>query len=323
MHLRELLLTALVLTLATAARPAAAEPEGPAWLVSIGGDVDEDGGYRVDGGLTWAPTLLTAVTLQGGLADTSTDFERFKADLATASFDHFFGPFGLNVDARWWNQHDLFSSTTFGGSLYYKAAGWRVSVRGESRTSDLDEFSFDTVIPIRGVEVPISGRGECSLDNIGYGLTVSHTGKAWTGLVSGVNYDYSVADCNLTGVTLPPQVGNLGPISREIFRRIATRVLRAGAVLVGNELTRENGFLDYSIWAALGYRAGLNTFGLDYYHDREEFAGLKADTLIGSMSFPVSDRLDLELRLGVSDSDIEGTTAFAGVTLIAYLGGAP
>src|SRR5882672_1757818 len=317
MRLREVLLAAGALTLAAGAQHAAADPLGePAWLLSVGGDVDEDGGYRVDGGLIWAPSLLTAVTLQGGLADTSTDLEHFKADLATAGFDHFFGPVGLNVDVRWWDQQDLYSATTFGASLYYKRAGWRVSLRGESRSSDLDEVSFDTVIPIRGVQVPITGRGECSLDNVAYGLTVSHTGKAWTGLISGINYDYSAADCELTGVTLPPQAGNLPPISREIFRRIATRVLRAGAVLVGSELTRENGFLNYSLWAALGYRAGLNTFGLDYYHDREEFAGLQADTLIGSMSFPVSDRLDLELRLGVSDSDIEGSFAFAGLTLI-------
>ena len=161
---------------------------------------------------------------------------------------------------------------------------------------------------------------KCSLDNTAYGLALSHTGKAWTGLISGINYEYSTADCDLTGVTLPPQAGNLPPISREIFRRIATRVLRASAALVGSELTRESGFLDYSLWAAVGYRSGLNTYGLDYYHDREEFAQLEADTVIGSMSFPLSDRLDLELRIGVSDSDLDGSVAFGGLTLIAYLG---
>ena len=302
--------------------PAAAAGEA-AWLLSIGGDVDEDGGYRVDAGLMWAPSLATSLIAQGAVADTSTDLEHFKADAATLGFDHFFGPVGLNLDLRWWDQQDLFSSTTYGASLYYKRAHWRISLRGEARNSDLDEFGFDTVVPIRGVLVPISGEGKCSLDNTGLGLALSHTGKAWTALISGINYEYSTADCDLTGITLPPQAGNLPPISREIFRRIATRVLRAGAVLVGSELTRENGFLDYSFWAALGYRSGLSTFGLDYYHDREEFAHLEADTLIGSMSFPLSDRLDLELRLGLSDSDLEGRVAFGGLTFIAYLGGAP
>ncbi len=311
----------LSVTLALAVSVHAAAAGEPAWLLSIGGDVDEDGGYRADAGVMWAPSLVTSVIAQAALADTSTDLEHFKADAATLGFDHFFGPVGLNLDVRWWDQRDLFSSTTLGASFYYKQAGWRISLRGEARNSDLDEFSFDTVVPIRGVLVPIAGQGQCSLDNTAYGLALSHTGKAWTALISGINYEYSTADCDLTGVTLPPQAGNLPPISREIFRRIATRVLRAGAVLVGSELTRENGFLDYSLWAALGYRPGLSTFGLDYYHDREEFAQLEADTVIGSMSFPLSDRLDLELRVGVSNSDLEGTVAFGGLTLIAYLGG--
>lgn len=310
-----------VLALALSAQAAAAGE--PAWLLSLGGDTDEDGGYRADVGLMWAPSLATSLIVQAALADTSTDLQHFKADAATLGFDHFFGQVGLNLDIRWWDQHDLFSSATVGTSLYYKHAGWRISLRGEARNSDLDEFSFDTVVPIRDVLVPIAGSGKCSLDNTAYGLALSHTGKAWTGLISGINYEYSTADCDLTGVTLPPQAGNLPPISREIFRRIATRVLRAGAALVGSELTRESGFLDYSLWAAVGYRSGLNTYGLDYYHDREEFAQLEADTVIGSMSFPLSDRLDLELRIGVSDSDLDGSVAFGGLTLIAYLGRTP
>ena len=96
---------------------------------------------------------------KGQCADTSTDLEHFKADAATLGFDHFFGPVGLNLDLRWWDQQDLFSSTTFGASLYYKHAHWRISLRGEARNSDLDEFGFDTVVPIRGVLVPISGVG--------------------------------------------------------------------------------------------------------------------------------------------------------------------
>lgn len=285
--------------------------------------MDEDGGYRADAGFTWAPSLVTSLTAQAGSADTSTDLEHFKADLFSIGFDHFFGRFGANFDARWWDQHGLFSSTTLGATVYYRDAGWRFGLRGEARRSELDQFDFNTVVPIRNVLVPIAGQGRCSLDNTALGLTVSRSAKSWSMLLSGINYDYSTADCDLTGIMLPPQAGNLPPLSRELFRRLATRVLQAGAQLVGSELTRENGFLDYTVWAALGYRTRLVTIGVDYYHDREEFAGVQADTLIGSVTFPVSDRLDLELRLGTSDSDIEGRVAFAGVTLLAYLGAPP
>jgi len=315
---------ALALALCAATPPVSAAADGPAaWLLSLGGDIDEDGGYRADAGVIWAPSLVTSLTAQAGSADTSTDLEHFKADLATIGFDHFFGRFGMNVDARWWDQHDLFSSTTLGATLYYREADWRVGLRAEARRSDLDQFDFSAVVPIRNVLVPITGQGKCSLENTALGITVSRTGKAWSGLVSGINYDYSTADCDLTGVALPTQAGNLPPISRELFRRLATRVLQAGAQLIGSELTRENGFLDYTVWGALGYRSSLMTLGVDYYHDREEFAGEQADTLIGSITFPVSDRLDLELRIGASDSDIEGRVVFAGLTLLAYLGSPP
>jgi hypothetical protein len=118
---------------------------------------------------------------------------------------------------------------------------------------------------------------------------------------------------------VPPQSGN-PPINRGIFRRIASSVLARGGGLLGSALTRDIGFLDYSVWGSLGYRYGLKSVALDYFHDREEFEGLLADTLIGSVTFPVSSRLDLELRLGATDSDPSGTVAFAGVTLFAFLG---
>src|SRR4249919_1692768 len=128
--------SALSAALALAVSVQAAAAGEPAWLLSIGGDLDEDGGYRADAGLMWAPSLVTSVIAQAVVADTSTDLEHFKADAATLGFDHFFGQVGLNLDARWWDQQDLFSSTTFGGSLYYKHAGWRISLRGEARNSD-------------------------------------------------------------------------------------------------------------------------------------------------------------------------------------------
>jgi hypothetical protein len=205
------------------------------------------------------------------------------------------------------------------GSVYYKQEAWRVSLRGEIRESDFDPFDFDVTIPIAGRDVAVSGSAECALDNSGYGAALSHTGKSWSVLIAGTQYDYDAMDCELTALNVPPQSGN-PPINRGIFRRIASSVLARGGGLLGSALTRDIGFLDYSVWGSLGYRYGLKSVALDYFHDREEFEGLLADTLIGSVTFPVSSRLDLELRLGATDSDPSGTVAFAGVTLFAFLG---
>lgn len=313
-------LGACALALASVFSPAFAGDTAGAWLVSVGGDLDQEDGYRVDLGATWLPTETTSVTLLAGAADTSADLNESYSRAASLGLDHSFGPVGMSVDVRWWGDPDLFDSTTFASSLYFRRAGWRLALRGELRESDFEPFSFATQIPIRGTLVPISGSAECGLDNSAYGASVSHTGKAWSVILSGMQYEYSSTDCALTAVNLPPQAGELPPISREIFRRIANAVLTGGARLLGSQLTRENGFLDYTVWGSLSFRSGLRTFGLDYFHDREEFEGFEADTLIASVTFPTSDRVDLELRLGATDSDLEGTVAFIGLTLFAYLG---
>ena len=321
MCLREQAACALAaLVLAGASVAARADSSDDAWLLTVGTELDDEDGYRVDLGLAWAPSAATWVNAYAGTADTSTDFNDFTSRMASVGVDHAFEHVGFTVDVRWWGDSELFESTAVAGAVYFKQEAWRVALRGELRESDFEPFDFNVTIPIRGTLVPVSGSAECGLDNSGYGASLSHTGKSWSALVAGTQYDYSSTDCALTALNVPPQVGDLPPITREFFRRIANRVLARGAELLGSALTRENGFLDYSLWGSLAYRSGLKSFALDYFHDREEFDGLLADTLIGSVTFPVSNRLDLELRVGATDSDLSGTIAFAGVTLFAFLG---
>lgn len=311
-------LAALCLFCACAATQA--DTSADTWLLSVGTELDDEEGYLLELSLAWVPNATTSISAYAGTADTLTDFNDFTSRMASLGFDHAFSHLGLTLEARWWGDAELFESTAAAGTLYYKNEGWRFSLSGELRESDFEPFDFDVTIPIRGTLVPLSGGAACGVDNSGYGASLSHTGKSWSVLLAGVQYDYSATDCELTALNVPPQAGNPPPITREIVRRIASAVLARGAELLGSELTRENGFLDYSLWASLGYQSGLRSFTLDYFHDREEFDGLLADTLIASVTFPVSGRLDLELRLGATDSDLSGTIAFAGVTLFAFLG---
>jgi hypothetical protein len=297
-----------------------ADSSDDTWLLTAGTELDEEDGYLLELGLAWVPSATTSIGAYAGTADTLTDFNDFTSRMASLGFDHAFDHFGFTLEARWWGDAELFESTAAAGTLYYKSKGWRVSLSGELRESDFEPFDFDVTIPIRGTPVPVSGSAACGLDNSGYGASLSHTGKTWSVLLAGMQYDYSATDCELTALNVPPQVGTPPPITREIVQRIASAVLTRGAELLGSELTRENGFLDYSLWASLGYQSGLKYFALDYFHDREEFEGLLADTLIGSITFPISSRLDLELRIGATDSDLSGTIAFAGVTVFAFLG---
>jgi hypothetical protein len=314
---RKVLCLASALLLAATHAVAAVEESGPVWLVTAGAELDDEDGHRFDLGATWAPTLATSVNAYAGSADTATDLNNFSSRMASLGVDHWFEPLGVSLDLRWWGDADFFESRELVGTLYYKEEGWRFGLRGEMRESDFDPVRFDVEIPIRNLIVPVSGSAECALDNYGYGATVSHTGRIWSVLLAGTQYEYSSPECTITDLVVPPQAGTPGR-SRELNRRITSAALARGAELMGSALTREYGFLDYSLWGSAALRSGLNTFGLDYFHDREEFQGFVADTLIGSITFPVSDRFDLELRLGATESDLSGRVAFAGVTLFAF-----
>lgn len=294
-------------------------------MLTAGGDVDDEEGYRLDLGFAWMPSQRTTVTVLGSRADTSADFSDFQSSTVSVGVDHSFGTLGIAADARWWGDPDVVDSRALGASLYADLAEWRLAGRAEIRQSDFEAFGFNTVVPVRTptgiVLVPISGTADCDLDNRAYGLSLSRSGESWSFSFGGTSFDYDETSCATSNVVVPPQIGNLPRISREIFRRIAARVVDSTARLIGTRLTRENGFLESTVNAGLSFTAGEWTWAADYFHDREEFVGLESDTLVGSVTMPVGGRADLELRLGATDTDLTGTVGFAGLTFYVYFGG--
>jgi hypothetical protein len=305
--------------------PLPALAEGQAVVLTAGGDVDDEDGYRLDLGLAWLPSQRTTITVLGSRADTSAGFNDFQSSTVSAAVDHSFGTLGFAVDARWWGDPDVVDSLALGAALHADFAQWRIAARAEMRQSDFEPFDFNTVVPVRTptgiVLVPISGTADCDLDNRAYGLGVGRSGGSWSFSLGGTSYDYDATSCATSNVVVPPQIGDLPRISREIFRRIAARVVDSTARLIGTRLTRENGFLESTVNAGLSFTAGEWTWAADYFHDREEFIGLESDTLVGSVTLPVGGRADLELRLGATDTDLTGTVGFAGLTFYVYLGG--
>jgi hypothetical protein len=326
---RVVILLACVLVLAPLDQAAAqTQSSSDNWVLTAGGDVDDQDGYRLDLGVAWLPSPQTSFTLAGGRADSSADFNDLSSSSVSLGFDHTFGRVGITADARWWGDTGVVDSQTYGGSFYLLSArgqrgGWRVALRGELRQSDFEPFTFDAVVPIRTptglVLVPISGVADCDLDNTAVGLSAGHSGKAWGFWLGGAAYDYDETDCATRDIVIPPQAGDLPPIGREIFRRIAARVVSASARLIGTQLTRENGFLESTVQAGLSFTSGEWLWAADYFHDREEFAGLESDTLLGSVTLPLGDRSDLELRAGVTDGEFTGNVGFAGLTFFFYL----
>jgi len=303
-----------------AAAVACAQDAGHSWVLTAGGEIDDESGYRLDAGAAWIPVEPTAVSALVGRSDSSTDFGDFTSTVASLSLDHSFDPIGVTLEARWRDDAEFLRANTWAGSLYFKRGAWRVALKGETRSTDFDPQTFENVVITRqGVPILASATSTCSLDNTGFGAVASYVGSLWSARLSATEYDYSDADCEFTNFS-PPSAGRFLRLRPNLLPLIAPRLFEFQR-LQRSSVTRESTFLDSTLSAGLGLRDGPRTWELDYFHDREQFQELQSDTLIAALTFPVGARSDLEVRLGVTESDVVGTVGFAGFTVFAYLGG--
>lgn len=291
---------------------------GDAWILNVGGEIDDESGYRFDAGAAWIPTERTSVSAYAGRTDSETDFDEFASNVASLALDHNFDPVGVGIEARWRSDSEFLEALTWGGTLYFKSGLWRFALRGEARATDFEPQSFqDVIITRQGVPITISATSECALDNTGYGAVWSYTGARWSASLSGTQYEYDDADCDLSNVS-PPGLERFLRARPDLLPLIAPR-LAAFQRLQRSSVTRESTFLDYTVSFSLGLRDGERSWDLDYFHDREQFQELESDTLVLSVLLPAGERSDVELRGGVTDSDF-GTVGFLGFTLFAYFG---
>ncbi|RMF96423.1 MAG: hypothetical protein D6727_08430 [Gammaproteobacteria bacterium] len=295
------------------------EPRGPTWLLEGAVDIDEEGGIGTGASVTWLPGPQTFVSGSIGLSDSAADLANFDASYASLKVDHAFGVVGASLSAGWATDGELVERFRYGGSLYLKLAGWRAELQAEDWHGDFDPFEFRRLLERDGREpVLLRGRADCELDNTALGGRLAWGGSRWSFYGSYTDYDYSRADCRFSAsigdidLRDPPQV--LIDIAPLIFRRLA---IATASQIINGDAT----FLDHSYAGGLAWRFQQRRLALDYYHSEEIFAGLTADTVIGSLLLPTGERSDLELRVGLTDHEDAGSVAFAGLSAIWYLGG--
>jgi hypothetical protein len=297
------------------------DAQRPPWILTVGAELDGDGGYLVDAGAAFSPGERTTFALHAGHSDTSTLADKLTATTIGLDFDQGFDHWGYALSAAYWKDPDLVEAADYGGSLFFKWGAWRLSASVEARASDFNSFAVNGTIP-RPNQPPlaVSGQASCDLDDLGIGARFAYTGKLWSAYVSGKSYDYDDFDCRFSSLSVgglrirPERLRALNPA----FLQLLT--LRATAAGFFN--LRENTvFLDSSLAAGMSMARGTRTYALDFSRSKELLDGLMSNTFTGSLTFALSRRTDLELHVGVFDAEEADTIGFAGVTLIAYVGG--
>ncbi len=296
------------------------EASGPSWLLEGAVDVDAEGGIGTGASITWLPGPRTFVRGSVGLSDSAADLADFDASHASLTIDHAFGVLGGSLTAGWARDGEIVERVRYGGSLYLQRGGWRAELQAEDWQGDFDSFEFRRRLQRDGDRPPLllRGRADCELDNTALGGRLAYDGSRWHAYASYTDYDYSSADCRFSAsigdidLRDPPQI--LIDIAPLIFRRLA--IASASQIIHGDAT-----FLDHAYAGGLAWRFRQRRLALDYEHSEEIFAGLTADTLIGSLLLPTGERSDLELRLGLTDHEEAGSVAFAGLSAIWYLGG--
>jgi hypothetical protein len=282
-------------------------------FVSAGTEVDDESGYLVFAGVGGDFAERTSWDLGAGHADTSRDFSSFTTTSYDAGIRHDFGTIALRFGIGGWKDSDLVTTEKLAAALDFHGEGWSFALQSEFRDSAFEPFDIDrTIIRRDGTSVTITARADCDIDDVGLGARIRLSNDSWAWTLGGMSYDYDDPECafNLAALDF------LRRSTREEFVQFADRLTAALSYAAGTNLVAENSFLDSRLGTSLSYTGRTRTYSVYYDRLEEAFFGLVSDTLSGGMTFPVGEAYELELYVGVTESDAFSNVAFLGFSML-------
>ena len=141
-----------------------------------------------------------------------------------------------------------------------------------------------------------------SFESTGLGAGLSWHGDAWGGYVEGLTYDF---DQRFDAVVAASQSPDLARFPR----------LRA---LVGSVVTMTQGALEHELSAGIERLFSRSALRLDGVHVKDAIDGLRGSSVSGSWRYAFTRAVDVEVTLGMSDSESLGSLAFGGLTLLLH-----
>jgi hypothetical protein len=251
--------------------------------------VDDADGTSYDVNAQFRPADWLTLSIGAGQSNSSLRATDFNGTAVHGGIDVQRGRFGGGLYADTWEDSDQFASQVYGGRFALSfAESFEAGLLLESRQL---EVGYTTTGPL-GRTLAQSVR----FDGSGIGAELGWYGRAWSGYLRGITYDYDAQLDRLLAVSRAP----------------ATRAFPSVASQVNSVLTRTAGAIDYQ--ATLGIDRGFARTGLG------ASLTLSSDAITGddSTSISVSWRYALTTRLGV-DATL-GTTATDGFDSIGFAG---
>jgi hypothetical protein len=282
-------------------------------FVSAGTEADDESGYLLYAAVGGNFAEQTSWDIAAGHADTSRDFTSLTTTSYDAAIRHDFGSVALRFGIGGWQDSDLVTTDKLAAALDFHGEGWSFALQGEFRDSAFEPFDIDRTITRRdGTTVTITARADCDIDDTGLGARLSLSNDSWAWMLGGMSYDYDDPECafNLPGLDF------LRRSTQDEFVQFADRITSLLSYAAGTNLIAENSFLDSRLGTSVSYSTAIRTYSVYFDHLEEAFFGLTSDTLSGGMTFAVGKAYELELYVGVTESDAFSNIGFLGFSML-------
>lgn len=251
----------------------AGDARADGYVLGLGFDADSADGRAVTafGDFAIAKDTWLSATFSANQVDGV--FETRETAFADLSLDHWFDPVGVRFGASYWGNKDILESVDYNASIYFRGESSMLSLNYERR-----EFDFIVL-----ADSPTLRRtAEFSADGIGLNsrLPLGERANLHFGAIA---YDYS------RNIRIQPNID----------------VLR---FLSSSRLSMINSLIDHRVHGGIEFKFGLRSLDLSAGSWQTAVDGGRVDSYSIGYLTPVSDRMDIELRLSYDDSENFGKT---------------
>lgn len=254
------------------------------YVIGIGAEGDSADGRAITAIGDFGVGEKTWLSFTANSAETDGILRSNETVYAGAGLDHWFEPFGVRFGASYWGNSDLLDSRDLQSSIYVRGNSGSISLEYEKR-----DFKFRLQSDaLRGRIAEFSSNGWGIRARVALADRLNFT-------LGGMTYDYS------RNLRLQPDIDAL-------------------AYLSSSRLSMINSLIDHRFNGGLEYEFGLRSVDITAGNWQLAVDGSTVDSYSLGFLTPISDRVDMEMRVAFDDSETFGSTTAVSVHLF-YFGG--